>query len=161
VVESKAVRGDPTADVHANGANLSLLRPDACGPFFTAAFDPKTGEGIDNGLFNGAQVCDNITLPFLEIEDGIADDLTGSVIRDVAATICFFKRDARVAQHVGWGKEIFHVPVAAERDDVRVLDEQKLIGDFAPLALFNELALHCERLGIADASTIAHLHIRH
>ena len=44
------------------------------------------------------------------------------------------------------------MPVAAERDDVRMLDEQKLIRNLAALALLDELALQLERFGVADAS---------
>ena len=51
------------------------------------------------------------------------------------------KLDARARQNFLARQQILHVPVAAHRDHVRMLDEQQLVGDLAPLALLDELLL--------------------
>ncbi len=45
--------------------------------------------------------------------------------------------------------------VAAERDDVRMLDDQELIGNQLLLALFHQIFLDGESLGVAEAAEVA------
>ncbi len=47
--------------------------------------------------------------------------------------------------------------VAAHGDDVRMFDDQQLIGNLAALAALDELLLQRERLGVAHAAEIAQL----
>ena len=85
-----------------------------------------------------AHVRADIALPFAQIEDRIADELAGTVIGHVAAAVRGIECDARALQDFVAREQVFHVAVAAERDDVRMLEEQQLIGDAAPLALRDE-----------------------
>ncbi len=55
----------------------------------------------------------------------------------------------------GCGQQIFVVPVAAHGDDVRMFDDQQLIGNLAALAALDEMLLQRERLGVAHAAEIA------
>jgi hypothetical protein len=83
------------------------------------------------------------------------------VIRDVAAAIGLAKLNACPHDHLFGSEQILHPPVPSKGDDVRMLDEEKLIGDLAPLASIHELALHCERFRIFDASAMAHFTSTH
>ena len=56
------------------------------------------------------------------------------------------------ASSSGEAQHIFVVPVAAHGDDVRMLDDQKLIGNFAALAPLDQRALQLERFRVADAA---------
>ena len=42
--------------------------------------------------------------------------------------------------------------VAAQGDDVRMLDDEKLVRYLAPLAPLDQIALHLERLPVSDAA---------
>ena len=77
------------------------------------------------------------------------------------------KLDPGAAQCVGARQQVFGVAVAAHGDDVRMLDEQQLIGNLAALASFDEVCC-CKRraLGIAAcapgrATRSARIAVRH
>ena len=74
--------------------------------------------------------------------------------------------DAGARQNVVAGQQIFHVAVAPHGDDVRVLEQQELIGDQPLLAVGGELLLEFERAGVIDSPELAqraapHCAIRH
>ncbi len=77
-------------------------------------------------------------IPFAlaELEDGIAHQLPGTVVGDVAAPLDFVKR--RVADR----QQVFAVRAAAGRDDVRVLDQEQRVRDLVLLPRHHQLALH-------------------
>ena len=96
-----------------------------------------------------ANVGAHVALPFSQIEDRIADDLARTVIGDVAAAVGGVELDAGARQDFVAGQQIFHVAVAAQRDDVRVFDDQQLVGNQRP-------ALRCcDELLAAAASASA------
>ena len=142
------MRRDPAADMHTDRAYFPRLLSTRRRARFPAALNAENRQRIDNGLFHGPDIRDDIALPFPQIEDRIADNLTGAVIRDVAAAVGLVKADTGRAEITSSRSEqILHVPIPPESDDMRMLDEQKLIGNLSPLASVDELALHCERFG--------------
>jgi hypothetical protein len=48
------------------------------------------------------------------------------------------------------------MPVAAQGDDVRMLDEQKLVGNQAALPSLDKLPLQLERFRVAEPSQVAY-----
>ena len=68
------------------------------------------------------------------------------MIGDVAAAIGGIELDAGAAQRVFARQQVFGVAVAALRDDVRMLDEQELIGNQSQLALLHQVLLDGERI---------------
>jgi len=63
----------------------------------------------------------------VEIQDGIANNLAGTVIGDVAAAIGFAKFDTLLTENVFGGEQILLAGIAPERDDMRMLAEEKNI----------------------------------
>ena len=61
----------------------------------------------------------------------------------------------------GAGEQVFLPAVAAEGDDVRVFEEQKMVGDPALLAGRDQLLLQFERRAVGDASEFPHLALTH
>ncbi len=106
---------------------------------------PKSAKRVDEHLLDGAHISAHVALPFAQIQDRIADDLAGTVIGHVAAAVGGIECDAGAAQHFVAGQQIFHVAVAAQGDDVGVLEQQQLIGDQPLLALGDQLLLQLER----------------
>ncbi len=107
-----------------------------------------------NDLFDGANIGDHIPFPFTQIDDRIADDLAGAVVGDIAAAVGSDEFDAGAREEFRGGEKIFIVSVAAHGDDVRMFDEQKLIRDFATLALGDQVLLESEGFGVADKTKI-------
>ncbi len=53
------------------------------------------------------------------------------------------------------------MPVAAERDGVRMLDDKELVGKLAALALFDESTLQFEGFAVIQAAQIAPAAAKH
>src|SRR5579871_745877 len=148
VIQCKSMRSDPAADVNADGCDLLSLNPNAGAAQETLGLDAEFVQSVDNRLLHGPNIGDHVALPFSQIENGISDDLTGAMIGDVAAPIGGMKGNAGAAQDFFARQQIFGVPVAAERDDVRVLDDQELVGNELPLALLHQVLLYAEGFSI-------------
>src|SRR6185295_3647515 len=88
-VEGEAVAGDPARDAHADGANLLVADPGARQPGNAARVQAVAGDGPDHHVFEIADVAMNVAAVGSQIQDRVSDDLTGPVIRDVAAAPCF------------------------------------------------------------------------
>src|SRR5271156_1816374 len=98
MIQRKTVRSDPTADVHADGGHLLAIHPHAGAPWDASGDNLKLRERIDDHLFSGAHISAYVAFPFSQIQDGIADDLAGTVIGDVAATVGGMIVDPRAAE---------------------------------------------------------------
>ena len=64
------------------------------------------------------------------------------------------------SSNFGRGQQIFVVAVAAHGDDVRMLDDQQLIGNLAALAALDQILLQGERVGVAHAAEMLHVQAR-
>src|SRR5262245_31745680 len=93
----------------------------------------------------------------LQVEDGITDELTRSMIRDVSATTGLEQLDAEQTALLVINQNVRLVRAGAERDDVRVLEQEKLIGDFVGTTLFDQALLQVERIAVGDCSEEANV----
>ena len=155
------MRGDPTAQVHADGTDFSAADPNAGEALTAGGLDVGFGEGIDDHLFECADVGNDVALPIAEVEDGVDDELAGAVVGDIAAAVGVDELDARLREELFGGEEVFAMTVAAHGDDVRVFEEEKLVRDEAGFALGHEFLLQGEGLAKGDAAQVAYLAIRH
>ena len=64
-----------------------------------------------------------------KIKDGVADDLAGAVIGDVATAVGFVEGDIHLREQVIAGAEIFFLSVATQRDCVGMLAEEQDVGN--------------------------------
>jgi len=71
------------------------------------------------------------------------------------------KRNAGAREHFGACEQIIEVAVAAKRNDVRMLDDQQLVGNFAALALLGKLLLEGQSFGVTDPSKVPQVQITH
>jgi len=88
----------------------------------------------------------------LEIEDGIADELPGPVVGDVAAAAGLEELDAEQASFIGVEQDVRGIGGRAERDDVRVLEQQELVNDIAVAPPPNQVLLQRERALVIEAT---------
>ena len=88
----------------------------------------------------------------LEVDNGIADELTGAVIGDVAATSCFVDVDASSRKLIGRGEDVAApaVPPHAERQDVWMFEEEQQIVHLTSLPFIDERALQRECVVVRD-----------
>ena len=67
------------------------------------------------------------------------------------------KLDPRPRQHFRRSQHIFVVPVAPHGDYMRMLDEEKLIADFAALTPLDQSPLKLERFCVTDPAQVTNL----
>jgi hypothetical protein len=77
------------------------------------------------------------------------------MIGDVAAAVGVQECYACTRQIIFAGDEVFHVPVAAERDGVGMFHDEQLVGDFAALALLDQRALPFKGFAVIHAPQVA------
>ena len=83
---------------------------------------------------------------------GIADELAGTVIRHLAPAVYVVHRHAQGRQRVRRGKDVVERPPAAERVDVRMLQEQERAIHLAVGDAGVQRALQIEPGGVSDRS---------
>ena len=131
-------------------ASFSSPDPDAGQPGHAAAVDAVVGRHADQHLFQVAHVAVHVAAIGLQVDDRVADDLAGAVVGDVAAAAGLVHLDAARGQRLGGRENVRSAAVAAhaERQDVRMLDEQQQIADAARAPLLDERALQRQRVGV-------------
>ena len=159
-VVSKTVGSDPAADVYANGGEFFFgdiaggLDPDASLAGDTIGGDAEIGGCANHGFFESADVPVNVAANAIEIQNGVADDLAGAVISDVAAAIGFAEFDAFLAKYVFGGEKIFLAGVAAKGKDVRVLAEEEDVVDGAGFTGGDEALLEVVSVGPREEAEV-------
>ena len=126
----------------ASRATLSKGLPCADAPDAGEAADAAGGDAVDaaetdEGFFHQADEVDWAETAAAgvsqaaEVEDGIADELAGAVIGDVAAAVDFVEGDAAAGKQLVGGQNVGAVGVAAKGEDGRMLEEQEHVFDAA------------------------------
>ena len=96
----------------------------------------------------------------LQVDDGIANELSGTVIRDVPTTPGLEQANAGRRQRLRRREDMRPIVAGldAERDDGRMLEEQQLIGNQPRLAFVDELLLKVEPFLIPERSEPPYIH---
>src|SRR5579864_681340 len=113
--------GDPPADADADGSDL-LLPARRAGPCARQARqapggDPERGHGANQHVFEVANIPMDVAPIGSQIEDRIADELTRTVVGDVAAAAGLVHGHAGGCQLLGAGNEV--VPPVPSRSALR------------------------------------------
>ncbi len=85
-----------------------------------------------------------------QIEDRVPDELSGSVIGDVAAATRLLELDPEGLPTSGVREHMLRVRPGAERDHVRVLEQNELVGDLARATTRNEVLLEGDPVPIRN-----------
>ncbi len=171
-VEGEAVAGDAAGDVDANGGKF--LGGFGCGPDAgeagqAAGGDAAGGGGADEDFLESAHVIHRAEFEAAgarrqksragagaEIENGIADELAGTMEGDIAAAVALRQLDAARGQGGAAEQHVFGVGVAAERDHGGMLEQQQGVGNGAGLAAAHQRFLHLLGRGISYATEMGH-----
>ena len=89
-----------------------------------------------------------------QVEDGIADDLSGAVKGDIAAAVAFEQLDAALGKEFGRSDYVCGFRVAAERDDRRVFEQEQDIADLFFFAQRDQLLLQAQAGGVVDGAEL-------
>ena len=171
-VEGKPVAGKPTRDSHADrrqllpgrgAAGLGGVDPRPGEPGLPASRDAERSRHSNHDFFESPDILMHVAPVWIQVEDGIADDLTRSVVRHIAPSSRFEDLDTSCGQRFWCRQDVrgTHLPLHAERNDVRMLEEQKKVPDTTGAALFHERLLKRERLAIGDSSEAPDFHRSH
>ncbi len=85
-----------------------------------------------------------------EPEDRVADQLPGPVVGHVASPARLEELDAALAQLGVAGQHVLAVGARPQRDDVRVLEQEELVGDLAGCAAAHQAGLEVEGARVLD-----------
>jgi len=147
--------------VYADRADFGPAHPDSRTFRNAVRLDVEIRQRVDHGLLDRPHVRAHVALPFAQIQDRVADDLSRPVIRDVAAAVGGMKSDAGAAQDFFAGQQVFPVAVAAHRDRVGVLQQDELVGNRAGLALRHQPLLPFEGLAVLEPAGLLPLALKH
>ena len=95
----------------------------------------------------------------LQVDDRIADDLPGTVIRDVAAASRLVDFDTSTREHLVRRENVRASTVSpnAEGQDVGMFDEEQHVADAARAAILDERSLERERFTVRHEPKPSHL----
>ena len=152
VVQRKPVAGDPTRDADTNRGKLFLAYPYACETADAPGLYPKIGRDADEHLLQIANVAVNVAPVGLQVDDGIADDLPGAVVGDVAAAAGFEDVDPTRGERFRRREDVRSAAITAnaECEHRRMLEQEKLIRSTVRAPLLDELALQGQSFAIGN-----------
>ena len=132
-------------------------------PVMRAPSRPKSRGGADHDLFEIAHVLVHVAAIRPQVQDGIADDLPGAVIGDVAAAARLVHLDLPRGEQIGRGDQVRsrRIGLDAKRDDMRVLEQEKEIGHAPGPPLFDERALHIAGSGVGNDAKPSDFQLTH
>ena len=141
---------NPSGDADADCRDLFSPHPYAGQSGDPFAGDAVIGRDTNQHVFDIPHIAMHIAAIGPQIENGITDELPGAVIRDVAAAARFMNFDAALVEFVRRGEEVRlrRVQLHAERDDVRMLQQQEKIGHRTRAPLLHQHALQLHRIRV-------------
>ena len=96
-----------------------------------------------------------------EIEDGVADELAGAVVGDVAAAVDLVDFYGFLGELVVRGEDVGAGGVAAEGEDGWVLKEDEGVADEAGFSGGDNLGLQAETFGVGDAAEMEEVDVHY
>ena len=120
----------------------------------SARRNAEPGHRTDQHLFQIANVTVNVAAIRAEVDDRVADELTGTVIRDIPAASCLDYLHAFFFQCRGRRHDVRAIVARlyAERDDWGVFEQEQLIGNRVRLPLLDEALLQIDAFSVGNRS---------
>jgi hypothetical protein len=89
-----------------------------------------------------------------EIEDGVADELAGAVIGDLAAAIGLVDLDTFTCEQLVARENVRSCGIAAEREDGSMFHQEQRVADRSDLACGDDLVLKAQAFGVWNAAEL-------
>src|SRR5688572_20113137 len=145
----------PVPSMHADRRDLACMRPHAGVAAVATCLDAHLAECHDERFLDLAQVPVQVLAVSLEVEDGVAHQLSGAVEGDVAAALDFVHLDAARAKPFGRGDDVRLLRRATEGDDRRMLEQQQdVFVDLPGDAAACEIALELQGDRVGDGAEL-------
>ncbi len=171
-VQGESVGGDGLRDVDTDGGDLLFAdasagqRPDA-GQFGDALRgDAEVFAGEDKSFFDETDEVDRAKMGTAfageiaaEIEDGVADELAGAVVGDVAATIDLVDLDAAACEQFVTGEDVGAGGIAAEGENGWMLEKDERVPDGTGFACRDEFGLDVQAFGVRGAAELKEMQV--
>jgi hypothetical protein len=155
-VKRESMAGDPSRNPDANRRELLTADPYAGESLDAVSRDPVVGSRPDKDFLEIADVLVNVAAIWFQVDNRVADNLSRTMVGNVAAAPGLMHLDAARSKRFGGRQDVRAPAVAAdaEREDVRMFDENELIVDPIAAPLIDERALQFERLRVRHASEL-------
>ena len=146
--------GHPARDPDTDRGQLLTAYPDTGEAVYTTRLDSVVAGRANQHFFEITDVSMDVLPIGSQTDDRIANDLSGSVIRDIAAAASLVHLDAARAQQIGRRQNVRTAAITphAERQDMRMLNEQQRVINRAAYPILDECALQGERIAVGHAS---------
>src|SRR3954470_21038985 len=153
-VQGKAVAGYPSGDSDTDSRKLLVADPHAGQHRHPGSRHAEPEYRTNQHLFQIANVTVNVTAIRAQVDDGVADELTGTMIRDVPAASRLDYLHAFFFQPRGRRHDVRAIVARlyAERDDWRVFEQEKLIWNRVLLPLLHKALLQIDAFSVGDRS---------
>ena len=147
--------GDPSRNAHANRRQLGASAwacPDAGQPLNPSCVHAELAGRANQHLFEIAHITMHIAAIGTKVDDRVSHELTGSVVRDVAAATRLVDFDSALSKQLASCQDVRAPAVSfyAERQHMRVLHEQEHVVEMSRLTLLDQLTLKRQRLAVRD-----------
>ena len=97
-------------------------------PRLGVGWDVEVREGVYDYFLKGADVLEGADAKPAQVDDGVADELAGAVVGDLAAAVGLVDGDAQCCYLVVRGEQVLVAAKAAAGVDVGVLQHQEGVG---------------------------------
>jgi hypothetical protein len=126
-IESESVGRNPSADVDTQGSDLAAFAPDPDLRLLVPSLggEPESLESSYQDFLQIMHVSTDVTPIGIEIDNGIAHQLTGSVVGNLTATVGLGDSDAVGCQPLGAGQNLAPVGASTQGIGVGMLQEDQ------------------------------------
>jgi hypothetical protein len=152
-VQGEPVGGDPSGEVNADGGDFFVADPHrrkALRQRRPFRADSEVSQGPQEHLFEVAHVPPDVASVRVEVQNGIADQLSRTVKRHLPAPVGLEELDAELAPSLRSEQNVRCRRVPSEGEHRLVLEEEKRFGTAAGDPR-GRLSLEAERAPVADA----------
>ena len=138
--------------------DFRIAYPNASQPFDTMAFDAEVGDGCDKDFFDVTQIAMRVTSMEIDSQDWVADDLAGSVVGHIAASIGFKYFKAASGELVTRKENVRLLSASSECDDRGIVFDQDEKREFLARGFhaFDQAQLKVEGEGVRRTTEIEH-----
>ena len=143
------------ADAHADGHDLLAIDPDTGEALATLAVDAECREGSHRDLLERADEVHDVALTG-EPDQRVDDQLTGTVVGDVAATVHRDDIDAGALEIACVEQHVRLARTTPKRVDGWMLEQQHGVRDVAGLTVGDETLLEGPRTSVVGRAELDH-----
>ena len=143
--------------MNSDAGDLPVLNPDACQALTAPTGDSALLQRSDQTFFDLPKKQVKVGLVLVQVVDGIAHQLTGTVEGDVASSLDFEEFDTSRCEFLGWSAQVFFLKRSSQCHHGRVLHQQQhVVGHPSVDARLCQRSLQGQRFSIRHTAQSHH-----